>query len=286
MDVVQISGYLLCLPAVGAFWVQWRQNSEQKKKLLQLEELFCKRTQELERVQKEWEASLGLDRNRSQKWGQLEKQVKEAKAKAQELLEQQELLKEAHEKELRGRLEKVEDKEQQIETLLRQLKEQDQQAQFLQKKVKEVERAAAVQLEQMEAKSKSSIKGQFHELNTMRAENRKLESQLQQAQKTYAAASVDVEQGKRLKKQLAQYRYFNQTVSSQGEMLEERLQNWETALKGLATAVCQDKKVQVPTTLGPLIGTALELLNQSQLVVDDQDFTPHGTVCHAPTIAI
>ncbi len=283
MDVAQFSGYLLFLPAAVAFCFQWKQNQEVSNKLAHTEQLFKRRSQELERVQKEWEVSLGLDKTRQQKWVQLEKQVKDAKAKVQELLDQQELLKAAHEKALLGVSENIEDKNQQITILLQQLKEQDLQSQLSQKKAREIERAAAAQMEQAEEKIKASRKGQESELHALRVENRKLETQLQQSQKILATSALDAEQEKRLKKQLAQYRYFNQTVCSQRELLEERLENWETALKGLATAVCTEKGAAVPTSLGPLVGTALELLNQNQLV-DDQEFTPHGTVSHESTL--
>lgn len=284
MDMGQISGYLLSIPACGALWMQWQQNRSLQKKVAHTEQLFQKRTQELERVQKEWETSLGLEKGRQQKWAQVEKQLKEAKARTQETVDQQAGLKATQEKALRSLSEKVEDKESQISTLVQQLKEQDQLVQLAQKKAKEAERAAAIQVAQAEEQTKASAKGQFHEINTLRAENRKLESQLQQMKKTVAASTIDAEQEKRLKKQLAQYRYFNQTVSSQREMLEERLQNWETALKGLATAVCAEKQVTAPTALGPLVGTALELLHQSQLV-DDEAFAPHGTQVYESIVA-
>jgi len=269
ISVVSIIGYALACPLALVGIAFWRRNRGLEASLFRSEQLFQKRTKELERVQKEWEEALTLEKGKQQKVGSSEKQLKELKTKNQDLLEQQLKTKEAHEKECAAVQEKLAEQVHQVEVLTAQLKEQDQSHRHTYRRVGELERELAQQTQRMDEKVQESQKAQFQELNRLRVENKKLESLMLKSQKVLEA--TDPEGDKRTKKQLAQYRHFYQTACNQRDMLEERMQNWETAIKIMATAICTQKGLTVPSSIGPLVGLALEQLNQGQLVNENED---------------
>ena len=76
-----------------------------------------------------------------------------------------------------------------------------------------------------------------------------------------------------LKKKLKQYHSFYVTMLSQKNMLEERLGNWEKALKSLSYWVLKQEninpKLKGEEALGELVSSALEITGLDSLVEDE-----------------
>ena len=116
--------------------------------------------------------------------------------------------------------------------------------------------------------------------------NRDLRQQLDamQARALKAEAATEnltLEEAQALKRKLAQIERLYAGMKGLRELAEERNNNLETAVRKLATHTLQslrsNKSEDLPTTLGPLVGGALELIG-AELIDDGENMDFSGPV--------
>lgn len=164
---------------------------------------------------------------------------------------------------------KIEHYQEEAKALTAQITELDQEKREIRKDLSSKETQAGEKfkksLDESQEKTKE-LKAKIRELEKIVAKSDSEVSRLkEQKQENHAAENLQ------LKRKIHQYHYFYKTMRLQKEMVEERNANWEKALILLASAIYQDKAKgkTVPTNLGELIGGALTLAKQPQLVIDD-----------------
>ncbi len=105
--------------------------------------------------------------------------------------------------------------------------------------------------------------------------NEQLEKRLNMMQTQYLQLKSREHEGQEslqlLKRKVHQSDHLFKTIRGQKEMLDERLQNWETALRMLGTWILKDKGHRTEPTqkLGEVVAKALQVTHQGPLFVDD-----------------
>jgi|GEM_PF-4396556 len=125
--------------------------------------------------------------------------------------------------------------------------------------------------------------GRFQsQINELRSTNKDLRQRLEQTESALkkseelAAKSANPDEVRLLKRKLAQFERLYAGMKGMRELADERNQNLETAVRKLATytlksrqAASNDAQSAIPTTLGPLVGGALEVIGA--VLIDDAD---------------
>lgn len=158
----------------------------------------------------------------------------------------------------------------QTEVLLTQIKELDfenvQLRKEQEKSLKEIatEKREANQIHQEESKK-------------IRSSHARLESQVQALQTSLSEVQVReqklIQLLQKIRRRVHQSDHLYKTIRGQKEMLEERNENWEKALRLLSFWILSDKKLTVDASinLGELVSKALVATQQGPLLCDDVD---------------
>ncbi len=125
--------------------------------------------------------------------------------------------------------------------------------------------------------------------DAQRRELSELQNQIQAARRDRSAAQTQLEKFKqesghvkpeelrRWQLKVARLEQLYASMKGLREMAEERNQNWETALRYFATHILGDKTKAADTSIGSLVGAALEKIGAT-LVIDEEEAVPHATL--------
>jgi DNA repair exonuclease SbcCD ATPase subunit len=131
-------------------------------------------------------------------------------------------------------------------------------------------------------KKESELRKQWDDsFGQLKSEKQALQKDLTQRTKELNAlkfqqsqsVSVDPKVLQQAQKKLKQYYFMFKGLDGQKQMLAERLENWEQALRMLATAVWVEKhsaSEAIPKDIGALVYHALQLMKCAHLVNDDE----------------
>jgi hypothetical protein len=165
---------------------------------------------------------------------------------------------------------KIDHLEEQVEALTQQLKEKNQESKNLKESLYLETQNAEKNLE------KSMLK--------LRKEQGKLKEKAQEQKKNNNKAILEMKlekqsleqktelELKKLKQKLRHYQQFYAMSMNQKQMLEDKIKNWEKALKILSAWIL--KKDQKNATMGELVAGALEYIGSGSLVEDEFNFKP------------
>lgn len=122
----------------------------------------------------------------------------------------------------------------------------------------------------------------LHQSNLqLQAKVKNLQTHLSEIQ---TQANDQIELMKRLKRKAYQSDHLYRTIRGQREMLDERLENWEKALRLISLWVLKDKGqiVREEASLGEIVSSALHCTQQGPLVCDDVEV--HMPVASEPVV--
>lgn len=152
--------------------------------------------------------------------------------------------------------------------LLKQLKEQDKEAEdFKKESITERQKQASLSIDYAQTKKKNEKLEKLHK--DYKKSQEKFLLQLADYKKSVKVKDQDHE---KVKKKLKQYNNFYASMLSQKNMLQERLENWEKALKILSCWVLKQEKVEIiegKESMGELVSAALEKVGVESLVDDE-----------------
>ena len=149
--------------------------------------------------------------------------------------------------------------------------------------------ALTLQLKAMTEENKSlrlkyaNEKSMTQELKKITDKQQQTHHLLKKEQQTTLSLKKEIEQQKKRKhdldvqdliktrKKLQHYQHFYSVVSGQKKMLEERILNWELALKLISTWILEHHKVSYkqPLSLGAQVALSLEQIKKGPLVHDE-----------------
>jgi len=228
--------------------IKENQKIEQSFKTVKQEILNLKQDKKKIDLKEKKQAKLMAHKVSEEVYGQLEKEFTEAKSS---FASQKERL------------------EEQIEVLVKQLKGQDREiVEFkgnyeLERKSQQALNKEALELRKKYERLDKEQKKRREKQDKLLLESKEQKNLLQRKEQEY----------EKLKKKLKQYHSFYVTMLSQKNMLEERLGNWEKALKSLSYWVLKQEninpKLKGEEALGELVSSALEITGLDSLVEDE-----------------
>ena len=159
--------------------------------------------------------------------------------------------------------------EKQTEVLLQQLKEIDEQKRDLRLQLQKEQEEIEQKIKAINLKHQSEIKELNTKITTDKKERLRLLKMIEHLEKKVKIA--DPKLLDRLSKRLKHYQHFYRVALSKKEMLEERIDNWELALKLLSKWVLfsQARLKKDEENLCELVGSALECIKKGSLVEDE-----------------
>ncbi len=183
---------------------------------------------------------------------------------AKELSQTQKLLKDS----VQSTENQVEHYKTQCETLLVQIRELDLENTQLKKSTQE----ALIEKETKLARHAASAGEETKKVQNLEAQLKQVQTRLLEVQKEH---SESMEFMNRLKRKTYQSDHLYKTIRGQKEMLEERLENWEKALRLLSLWVLNDRKKTISpnASLGEIVSAALDCSKQGPLMCDDIDLS-------------
>lgn len=277
-QILAFLGYGLALISLVIAYIFWRKNltfHNMLAKLMQDNELAQKQEKSLQKEIAE------LAQDSDQKMQKITKLEKENRA----LLDRM--------KTAQSEVEKVAAEwETKISSLQNQVEQYKEEALALTSQIAEIDQEKRELRKELAGKEHQIAEKLKKSMDETHEKNREYKNKIRELEKTISKseseiarlkdlkADVNAEENKQLKKKLNQYLYFYKTIRQQKEMLEERNANWEKALKLLANWIYQEKGsgLSTPTNLGELIGGALSLTRQPQLVVDEPSHDPQSSM--------
>jgi hypothetical protein len=149
---------------------------------------------------------------------------------------------------------------------------------------------AEQRLNQLTQKADDRFQIQISELRTVNKDLRQRVEQAEQAMKkaeAIASQNVNPEEVRLLKRKLAQFERLYAGMKGMRELADERNHNLETAVRKLATYTLKTQQTEangasaaIPTTLGPLVGGALEVIGA--VLIEDADAVDFSGPADAP----
>jgi len=262
-NLLPFFGFVFALLGLGAAGYFWRRSSS-------LYTLLVEGASRRHAGHAEKEMQIANDRlnQNRETMMQMEKTVDESRARAAAFAKQFE----AKEQELRHVTEKL---ELQKNHLMKQLDAVNARLEFTADAKNEIEQRL------LQVTQKADDRYQ-HQISELRTANNDLREKLNQAdlrakKAEDAAQNVNLEEVRLLKRKLAQIERLYAGMKGMRELADERNQNLETAVRKLATYTIQSQpgagSATIPTTLGPLVGGALELIGAELIDEAAVDFS-------------
>lgn len=266
-NVTGLAGYLGALVFAGLCFYLWTRYKILAAQQAQVASSLANTAQDLERqrkLAKNFEASI---LTKQQEFAQLLKEKEGVEKSCKQLKEELSTFKAAEET-YRAVENQLEHYKTQTEVLLGQLTEIDSERASLKALYEKERESHGAELE----KSVGSLREDHQKLASR---NEHLEKRLNMMQTQYLQLKAREHEGQEslqlLKRKVHQSDHLFKTIRGQKEMLDERLQNWETALRILGSWILKDKGhiVDPNQKLGEVVAKALQLTHQGPLFVDD-----------------
>lgn len=213
----------------------------------------------------------------------LEKDLKQAHDEKKQFLQKLTTIQDEFEAKCESLENQLSHYKQQTESMTTQLLEVEQQKIDRKQKIEAQAQDELKRSQKNESELKSSLASLKKQLANLESQHKKTLNELQsklevQSPEASLEASKDKQtqddELRQVKHKLQQYHHLYQAMRGHKEMLEERNENWEKALRMISSWVLSkeshpDSQQELPSNLGTLVGQALEFIRQGPLVDDE-----------------